>query len=77
MLEIAFVLTVYSIINCFQFAAGILAKQRGLSFWRWFWIALFLPWISLVILIIFWDAAEDGGLTLADIPETITLKISN
>ena len=55
MLEFLFILTVYSIINCFQFAAGILANQIGLPFWRWFWISLFIPIISLVILICLWD----------------------
>lgn len=58
MLEITLGLMIYSIINCFQFAAGILAKQIGLSFWRWFWIALFLPVISLIILLFLWDHVE-------------------
>jgi len=58
MLEIAFILTVYSIINCFQFAAGILANQTGRSFWRWFWISLIIPIISLWILIYLWDDKE-------------------
>jgi hypothetical protein len=54
LLQIALALTIFSIINCFQFAAGILAKQIGLSFWRWFWISFFLPIISLGILIYLW-----------------------
>lgn len=58
MLVIAFILTVYSIISCFQFAAGILAMQIGRSFWRWFWISLFLPILSMVILVILWDDDE-------------------
>jgi hypothetical protein len=55
MLEIAFILTVYSIISCFQLAAGILATRIGKSFWIWFWISLFLPIISMFILIWMWD----------------------
>jgi hypothetical protein len=58
MLQLAFIATVYSIINCFQFAAGILAYQMGLSFWRWFWISLFLPWVSLIILIAMWNPEQ-------------------
>ena len=58
LLQIGLILTIYSIINCFQFAAAILAKQIGLSFWRWFWISLFIPIISLVILLFFWDTNE-------------------
>jgi hypothetical protein len=58
MLEISIGLMIYSIINCFQFAAGILAKQIGLSFWRWFWIALFLPAISLILLLFIWAHVE-------------------
>ncbi len=54
-LETAFILTVYSIISCFQLAAGILANQIGRSFWKWFGVLLFLPIISLVILICLWD----------------------
>jgi hypothetical protein len=55
MLEIAFILTVYSIISCFQLAAGILATRIGKNFWIWFWISLFLPIISMFILIWMWD----------------------
>lgn len=55
MLTFLFILTVLSIINCFQFAAGILAYQIGLSFWRWFWISLFIPIISIGVLIYLWD----------------------
>lgn len=55
MLTFLFILTVLSIINCFQFAAGILANQIGLSFGRWFWISLFIPIISLWILLFLWD----------------------
>jgi hypothetical protein len=58
LLQIALILTVYSIINCFQFAAAILAKQMGLSFWRWFWISLFFPAISLIVLLFIWDTDE-------------------
>ena len=58
LLQIGLVLTIYSIINCFQFAAAILAKQIGRSFWRWFWISLFLPVISIIILLLIWDTNE-------------------
>jgi uncharacterized membrane protein len=58
LLQIALLLTIFSIINCFQFAAGILAKQIGLSFTRWFWISLFLPVISIIILLFLWDTKE-------------------
>jgi hypothetical protein len=58
LLQIGLVLTIYSIINCFQFAAAILAKQIGLSFQRWFWISLFLPIISIIILLFIWGANE-------------------
>ncbi|UOE47441.1 hypothetical protein MTO98_23830 [Mucilaginibacter sp. SMC90] len=47
-----------SIINCFQFAAAILAKQIGLSFWKWFGISTFLPIISIFILLYLW---KDNG----------------
>jgi hypothetical protein len=59
LLQIALILTIYSIINCFQFAAAILAKQTGRSFWRWFWISLFLPAISLILLIVLWDKEDE------------------
>lgn len=59
MLEFAFVLFVLSLINCFQFAAGILALHTGKSFSRWFWISLFLPLISMIILIAMWDDKVD------------------
>ena len=58
LLQIALVLTIFSIINCFQFADAILAKQIGLDFWRWFWISLFLPIISMIILLLLWDTKE-------------------
>lgn len=58
LLQIALVVTIYSVINCFQFAAAILAKQIGLSFWRWFWISLFLPIISIFILVFLWDTKQ-------------------
>jgi hypothetical protein len=58
LLQIALFATIFSIINCFQFAAAILAKQIGLSFWRWFWISLFLPIISMIILLFLWDTNE-------------------
>jgi len=58
LLQIVLILSVYSIINCFQFAAAILAKQMGRSFWRWFWISLFLPIISIIILLFLWDTNE-------------------
>jgi hypothetical protein len=57
-LQILLILTIYSIINCFQFAAAILAKQIGLSFQRWFWISLFLPIISIIILLFLWDTKK-------------------
>lgn len=58
LLQIGLALTIFSIINCFQFAAAILAKQIGLDFWRWFWISLFLPIISMIILLFLWDTNE-------------------
>lgn len=58
LLQIALVVTIYSVINCFQFAAAILAKQIGLSFWRWFWISLFLPIVSIFILVFLWDTKQ-------------------
>lgn len=58
-LQLLFLLTVLSIINCFQWAAGILAKQIGRSFWRWFLIAQFLPIVSLIILICLWQTNTD------------------
>jgi hypothetical protein len=58
LLQMSLVLTIFSIINCFQFAAAILAKQIGLDFWRWFWISLFLPIISMIILLCLWDTNE-------------------
>jgi hypothetical protein len=58
LLQIALVVTIYSVINCFQFAAAILAKQIGLSFWRWFWISFFLPIISIFILMFIWDTKK-------------------
>jgi len=54
-LYILFVLTVLGAINCFQWAASILAKQTGRSSKLWFWISLFLPGISMIILIWLWD----------------------
>lgn len=54
-LQLLFWGTVLSIVNCFQWAAGILAKQTGRSFWRWYMIAQFLPVISMIILICLWD----------------------
>ncbi len=61
LLQIGLVLTIFSIINCFQFAAAILAKQMGLDFWRWFWISLFLPVISMIILLFLWDTNEQAA----------------
>lgn len=58
LLQIAFIFTVWSIINCFQWAAAILAWQTGRSFWRWYWISQFLPIISMVILVVLWDEEE-------------------
>ena len=58
LLQIGLALTIFSIINCFQFAAAVLAKQIGLDFWRWFWISLFLPIISMIILLFLWDTNE-------------------
>jgi hypothetical protein len=63
MLQILLVITVLSLINCFQFAAAILAQQIGRSFWRWFGISLFLPIISLIILIFLWDTNQQGSTT--------------
>ena len=53
-LQFLFVFTIWNIINCFQWAAAILAKQTGRSFWRWYWISQFLPIISMIILIVIW-----------------------
>ena len=58
MLEITLGLMIYSVINCLQFAAGILAKQIGLNFWRWFWISLLLPGISMILLLFIWTHIE-------------------
>jgi hypothetical protein len=58
-LQITFLLTVLTIINCFQWAAAILAKQTGRDFWRWYWIAQFLPIISMIILICLWDTNKE------------------
>ena len=58
MLEITLGLMLYSVINIFQTAAGILARQQGRNFWLWFGIALFLPGISLGILILLWDTDD-------------------
>jgi hypothetical protein len=49
----------------FQMAAGILAKQLGRSFWLWFGISLFLPVISLGILIFLWDVDDKQKLAIA------------
>jgi hypothetical protein len=57
-LQFLFFATVWSIINCFQWAAAILAKQTGRDFWRWYWIAQFLPLISMIILIATWKEDE-------------------
>jgi len=54
-LQLAFVAFVFGIVNCFQWAAGILANESGRNFWRWYIIALFLPVISIVILLCLWD----------------------
>ena len=58
-LQITFLLTVLTIINCFQWAAAILAKQTGRDFWRWYWIAQCLPIISMIILICLWDSENN------------------
>lgn len=55
LLQLTFICTVLSIINCFQWSAAILAKQIGQPFWRWYWIAQFLPIISMIILLFMWD----------------------
>jgi energy-coupling factor transporter transmembrane protein EcfT len=68
MLEITLGLLLYSIINIFQTAAGILARQQGRSFWLWFGIGLILPGISLGILIFLWDM--DDKQKLAGLAET-------
>ncbi|MEN0053500.1 MAG: hypothetical protein AAGC65_07515 [Mucilaginibacter sp.] len=62
-LQFLFIATILSIINCFQFAAGILAKQTGHSFWRWYWISQFLPIISMIILIALWKKDEQPKIT--------------
>nr|MCS3813542.1 phosphoglycerol transferase MdoB-like AlkP superfamily enzyme [Mucilaginibacter sp. X4EP1] len=54
-LHIIFILFVLSIINIFQLAAAVLAKQIRRSFWRWYWIAQFLPGISLIVLMFLWN----------------------
>lgn len=66
MLEITLGLMLYSVVNIFQTAAGILAKQLGRSFWLWFWIALFLPGISIGILVFLWDLDDKEKLALAN-----------
>ena len=58
-LQLTFILTALTIINCFQWAAAILARQTGRSFWCWFGISFFLPIISMVILIGLWDINTD------------------
>ena len=63
LLQIGLILTILSIINCFQFAAAILAKQIGLSFWRWFGISFFLPIISMIILLFLWDTKAQHSAT--------------
>ena len=55
-LKILLVLTLLGIINCFQWATAILAKQKGRSFNRWLVISFFLPIISLIVLVFFLDA---------------------
>jgi len=54
-LQLLFIALVFSIINCFQSVAGIIANQSGRSFWRWYIAALFLPVISIIILLCLWD----------------------
>lgn len=61
-LHLSFVLFVLSIVNCFQWAAAILAKQTGRNFWRWYCIAQFLPGISIIILIFLWDTNSEQPL---------------
>lgn len=55
MLQILFALTVLALINCFQVAAAILAKQLKKDSRFWFWVSLVLPGISLIILICLWS----------------------
>jgi hypothetical protein len=62
MLEITLALMLYSVIHIFQMVAGILAKQLGRSFLLWFGISLFLPVISLGILIFLWDIDDKQNL---------------
>jgi hypothetical protein len=57
-LQFFFVLFVLGIVNCFQFATALLAKQTGRDFWFWFCIALFMPGISLIFLLFTWDGKE-------------------
>jgi hypothetical protein len=66
MLEITLGLMLYSVVHMFQMAAGILAKQLGRSFWLWFGISLFLPVISLGILIFLWDVDDKQKLAIAN-----------
>jgi hypothetical protein len=54
-LQLSLALFVLGIINCFQWAVAILAKQTGRSFWRWYLIAQFLPIISMIILLFLWN----------------------
>ena len=58
-LQISFLLAILTIINCFQWAAAILAKQTGRNFWRWYWIAQLLPIIPMIILICLWDTKNN------------------
>ncbi len=61
-LHLLFLLFVEGIINCFQWAAAILAKQTGRNFWRWYCVAQFLPGISIFILIFLWDTKSEQAL---------------
>ncbi len=54
-LQLSFILFLLGIINCFQWATAILAKQTGRDFWRWYLIAQFSPIVSIVILLCLWD----------------------
>jgi hypothetical protein len=59
-LHLLFISFVLGIVNFFQWAAAILAKQTGRDFWRWYWIAQVLPGISLIILLLTWDSKKNA-----------------
>lgn len=57
-----------------QIAAGILAKQTGRNFWFWFCISFFIPFISLIILLLLKDKSTDQ---IVDGPGSATIDQGN